>query len=75
MRERIKELKQEFEADNKVRMPMFLSLTLKERETLLQTEKILGISKNRLIGIACRFLMDKMEEADKKEAKKDGKEI
>lgn len=46
-----------------------------EREVIKKTKNILGFSKARTIAIACQYLVEKLEEADKNEEKKDGEKI
>lgn len=75
MLEEIQKISRGFEADAKVKkMPMFLSLTLPERESLLRLEKKLNISKNRIVGIACQYMINKLDETQGK-SEKDGKKV
>ena len=72
MRNKIEDIEQEMSGSGQKRQD-YIIFSEKQRQTILEASKKVGMSKSMTIAVACRFLVESLAEADKSEAKKDGK--
>lgn len=69
---KIEEMEQELAGGGQKRQD-YIIFSEKQRQAILEATKKVGMSKSMTIAVACRFLVESLAEADKSEAKKDGK--
>jgi hypothetical protein len=72
MRNKIEEIRQELSGDRQKRQD-YIVFSEKEKQAVLEAEKILGLPKSMAIAVACRFIVENLKKEESKEAKTDGK--
>ncbi|MHB8136360.1 MAG: hypothetical protein ACYDH1_19295 [Anaerolineaceae bacterium] len=72
MRNKIEEIRQGLSGDHQKRQD-YIVFSEKEKQAVLEAEKILGLPKSMAIAVACRFIVENLKKEDSQEAKTDGK--
>jgi hypothetical protein len=72
MRNKIEEIRQELSGNYQKRQD-YIVFSEKEKQAVLEAEKILGLPKSMAIAVACRFIVENLKKEDSQEAKTDGK--
>jgi len=72
MKDKIEKIRQELTGDNKKRQD-YIVFSEKERLSILEATKKLGLPKPMTIAVACRFLVESLSEEEKTEKKTNGK--